>query len=147
MQYLFENLWALWIAIGVFFLVVELCTTALISIWFVPAAGITSLLSFVVTKLSWQIAIFAVLSAVFMLLFKKLYKKKIQKSEDDVKPETSLIGKSAVTTENTGVHGGRVKCGDVYWRAVSEDGSEIAKDETVIITGVNDTTLVVKKEI
>lgn len=146
MSYFLENLWALWIAVGVFFLVVELCTTALVSIWFVPAAGITALLSFIVPKLSWQIAIFAVLSAVFMVLFKKLYKKRIKKSEDDVKPETSMIGKSAVTADKTDSHGGRVKCGDIYWRAVSEDGSAIDADETVIITGVNDTTLVIKKE-
>lgn len=147
MQYFIENLWAMWIAIGVFFLVVELCTTALISIWFVPAAGITALLSFVVPKLSWQIFIFAALSAVFMLLFKKLYKNKLKKAEDDVKPETALIGKTAVTTEKTDAHGGRVKCGDVYWRAESSDGSPINSGETVVITGVTDTTLVVKKEI
>lgn len=145
MEYLMENLWAMWIVIGIFFLVVELCTTALISIWFVPAAGITALLSFIVSKLSWQIAIFAVLSAVFMVLFKKLYKKKIKKTEDDVKPETSLIGKSAVTADKTDVHGGRVKCGDIYWRAVSENGDVIEKGETVVITGVNDTTLIIKK--
>lgn len=144
MEYLLENLWAMWIVIGIFFLVVELCTTALISIWFVPAAGITALLSFIIPKLSWQIAIFAVLSAVFMVLFKKLYKKKIMKTEDDVKPETSLIGKSAVTADKTDVHGGRVKCGDVYWRAVSENGDVIEKGETVVITGVNDTTLIIK---
>lgn len=147
MQYLIENLWAMWIAIGIFFLVVELCTTALISIWFVPAAGITALLSFVVPKLSWQIFIFAVLSAVFMLLFRKLYKNKLKKGEDDVKPETALIGKTAVTTEFTDNHGGRVKCGDVYWRAETQDGSSINSGETVVITGVTDTTLVVKKEI
>lgn len=147
MGYFLENLWAMWIAVGVFFLVVELCTTALVSIWFVPAAGITALLSFIIPKLSWQIAIFAVLSAVFMLLFKKLYKSKIKKTEDDVKHETALIGKSGVTAELTDIHGGRVKCGDVYWRAVSEDGSVIDKGETVIITGVNDTTLVIRKEI
>lgn len=147
MQYFFENLWAMWIAIGVFFLIVELCTAALVSIWFVPAAGITALFSFIVPKLSWQILIFAVLSAVFMLLFRRLYKNKLKKGEDDVKPETALIGKTAVTTEKTGAHGGRVKCGDVYWRAESADGGEINIDETVVITGVNDTTLVVKKEI
>ena len=146
MGYLLENLWAMWIAIGVFFLIVELCTTALISIWFVPAAGLTALLSFLIPQLGWQIVIFAVLSSVFMLLFKKLYKKRIKKNEDDVKPEISIIGKSAVTQEPTGMYGGRVKCGDVYWRAVSEDGSVIDKGKTVIITGVNDTTLVVKNK-
>ena len=48
MEYLMANPWAIWIAVGVFFLIVELCTTALVSIWFVPAAIITCLLSFVI---------------------------------------------------------------------------------------------------
>lgn len=144
MEYLMENLWAMWIVIGIFFLVVELCTTALVSIWFVPAAGITAVLSFIIPEVSWQIAVFVVLSAVFVAVFRKLYKNKIMKSEDDVKPETNLIGKCAVTEEDTDAHGGRVKCGDVYWRAVSEDGIEIQRGEQVMITGVNDTTLIIK---
>lgn len=139
-----ENLWAMWIVVGVFFLVIELCTTALVSIWFVPAAGITAILSFILPELSWQIAVFVVLSAVFMVVFRKIYKNRIKKTEDDVKPETNLIGKCAVVEEDTDETGGRVKCGDVYWRAVSEDASEIKKGEQVMITGVNDTTLIIK---
>lgn len=146
MEYLAENLWAAWLAIGLFFLVLELLTTALISIWFVPAAGITSLLSFIIPKLAWQIVIFLVLSALFMLLFKKLYKNKIKKPIDEVKAETKMIGKTAVTVEETNKNGGRVKLGDVYWRAISKNGETIDKDETVIITDVEDTTLVIEKQ-
>ena len=60
MEYLIENLWAAWLVIGIFFLVLELCTTALISIWFVPAAAITGVLSLVIPKFSLQVLIFAV---------------------------------------------------------------------------------------
>ncbi len=144
MDYFMENLWAMWIAVGIFFLVVELCTTALVSIWFVLAAGITAVLSFIIPEISWQIAVFAALSAVFMVVFRRLYKNRIKKTEDDVKPETNLIGKCAVVEEDTDANGGRVKCGDVYWRAVSEDGSKMPKGEQVTITGVNDTTLIIK---
>lgn len=147
MQYLLENLWALWIAVGIFFLVVELCTTALVSIWFVPAAGITAVLSHTIPSFGWQLIIFILLSAVFMLLFRKIYIRRMKKNTDDVKPETKLIGKYAVTQEKTDSHDGRVKCGDIYWRAVSESGETISAGEKVIITGVDDTTLVVKKEI
>ena len=146
MEYLAENLWAAWIAVGIFFLVIELCTAALVSIWFVPAAGITSVLSLIIPSLPLQIVIFVVLSGVFMLLFKKLYKNKIKKPIDEVKAETKIIGKTAITVEKTNKNGGRVKLGDVYWRAITKDGSEINKDETVIITDVEDTTLVIEKQ-
>lgn len=146
MEYLIENLWAAWLVIGIFFLILELCTTALISIWFVPAAAITGVLSLVIPKFSLQVLIFAVLSGIFMVLFRKLYKNKIKKKDDDVKAETKMLGKSAVTEEITDGHGGRVKFGDIYWRAVTENGERVDKGETVTITGVEDTTLVIKKE-
>lgn len=146
MEYLVENLWAAWLVVGLFFLVLELCTTALISIWFVPAAALTSVLSLVIPKLAWQIVIFVILSGVFMLLFRKFYKNKIKKPTDEVKAETKMIGKTAITVEETDKNGGRVKFGDVYWRAVSKNGEAIDKGTMVIITDVEDTTLVIEKQ-
>lgn len=146
MEYIMENLWIAWVAVGVFFLIVELLTTALVSIWFVPAAIITCLFSLVVHSFVWQIALFVVLSAVFMVLFRKIYNKYIKKDKDEIKQEEHLIGKTAKTSEDTDSHGGRVLAGDVYWRAVTENGEKIEKDETVIITGVQGTTLIIKRE-
>lgn len=146
MEYIMENLWIAWVAVGVFFLIVELLTTALVSIWFVPAATITCLFSLVVHSLVWQIALFVVMSAVFMVVFRKIYNKYIKKDKDEIKQEEHLIGKTAKTSEDTDSHGGRVLAGDVYWRAVTENGEKIEKDETVIITGVQGTTLIIKRE-
>lgn len=146
MEYIMENLWIAWVAVGVFFLIVELLTTALVSIWFVPAAIITCLFSFVVDSIVWQIAVFVLLSAVFMAVFRRIYNKYIKKDKDEIKQEEHLIGKTAKTSEDTDSHGGRVLAGDVYWRAVTENGEKIEKDETVIITGVQGTTLIIKKE-
>ena len=36
MDYLIANPWIVWLAVGIVFLIVELLTTALVSIWFVP---------------------------------------------------------------------------------------------------------------
>ncbi len=145
MEYLVANPWIAWLAVGVFFLIVELLTTALVSIWFVPAAIITCLLTFVIDSLLWQIAIFVVLSAVFMVIARKIYKKHIKKSVDDVDQNEKLLGKTAIVTEDTNAITGRILVGDVYWRATSQDGVTIPKGETVIIKGVNGTTLVIKK--
>lgn len=145
MDYLIANPWIMWLAVGVLFLIIELLTTALVSIWFVPSAIITCLLSFVVDNLLIQIAIFVVLSAVFMVVCRKIYNKHIKKPVDDVDQNEKLLGKTATVTEDTNGITGRILVGDVYWRAVSENGDIIQKGETVKIKGVNGTTLVINK--
>ncbi len=145
MEYLMQNPWIAWLAVAVFFLVVELLTTTLVSIWFVPAAIITCLLTFVIDSVVWQIAIFVVLSAIFMVVARKIYKKHIKKPVDDVDQNEKLLGKAALVTEDTNAISGRILVGDVYWRAVSENGNTIPKGETVVIKSVNGTTLVINK--
>lgn len=145
MEYLIANPWIAWLAVGVVFLIVELLTTALVSIWFVPSAIITCLLSFVVDNLVIQIAVFVVLSAVFMVVCRKIYNKHIKKPVDEVDQNEKLLGKTATVTEDTNGITGRIRVGDVYWRAVSENGDIIPKGETVKIKGVNGTTLVINK--
>lgn len=145
MEYLISNPWVLWLVVGILFLIVELMTTALVSIWFVPAAIITCLLSFVVKGFLWQTAIFVVLSAVFMVICRKIYNKHIKKPVDDVDQNEKLIGKTATVAEDTNGFTGRILVGDIYWKAVSKNGEAISKGETVIIKGVNGTTLVIDK--
>ena len=145
MEYLIANMWIMWLAVGVVFLIVELLTTALVSIWFVPSAIITCLLSFVVDNLLIQIAIFIVLSAVFMVVCRKIYNKHIKKPVDDVDQNEKLIGKTAKVAEDTNGISGRILVGDVYWKAVSENGDIIPKGETVKIKSVNGTSLVINK--
>lgn len=145
MEYLIANPWIMWLAVGVLFLIVELLTTALVSIWFVPSAIITCLLSFVVDSLLIQIAIFVVLSAVFMVVCRKIYNKHIKKPVDDVDQNEKLLDKTAIVTEDTNGITGRILVGDVYWKAISENGDIIPKGETVKIKSVNGTSLVINK--
>lgn len=145
MEYLIANPWIMWLAVGILFLIVELLTTALVSIWFVPSAIITCLLSFVVDSLLLQTAIFVVLSAVFMVVCRKIYNKHIKKPVDEIDQNEKLLGKTATVTEDTNAITGRILVGDVYWRAVSESNEIIPKGETVKIKDVKGTTLVINK--
>lgn len=145
MEYLMSNPWVIWIAIGVFFLVVELCTTALVSIWFVPAAIITCLLSFVIDSALVQITIFVFLSAIFMVVSRKVYKKYIKKPIDEVDQNEKLLGKIVTVTDETDAISGRVRIGDIYWKAITENGEKLSENEKAVIKSVNGTTLVVTK--
>ncbi len=145
MEYLAENMWVVWTVVGVLALVIEMATATLVSIWFVPAAILTCLLSLAVDSILVQIVVFVVLSAISMVISRKIYKKYIKKNKDEISAESKLIGKVAKTTEETDAHTGKVLVGDIYWKAISETGEKIGKDETVIIKGVNGTTLVINK--
>ncbi len=145
MEYLMSNPWIIWVAVGVFFLIVELSTAALVSIWFVPAAIITCLLSFVIKSAIWQIAIFVFLSAIFMVISRKIYKKYIKKPVDDVDQNEKLLGKIVTITDTTDGINGRVRMGDIYWKAITENGETLSENEKAVIKSVNGTTLVVTK--
>ena len=145
MEYLMSNPWIIWVAVGVFFLIVELSTAALVSIWFVPAAIITCLLSFVIKSAIWQIAIFVFLSAIFMVISRKIYKKYIKKPVDDVNQNEKLLGKIVTITDTTDGINGRVRMGDIYWKAITENGETLSENEKAVIKSVNGTTLVVTK--
>ena len=145
MEYLMENLWIFWIAIGVVFLVIEMLTTALVSIWFVPAAIITCIVSLFIDNLPLQVAIFVILSAIFMVICRKIYNKHIKKKVDDVDQNENLIGKIVKVTEDTNGFSGRILSGDIYWKAVSENGETIPKGETAIVKSVNGTMLTINK--
>ncbi len=146
MEALMSSAWFIWLLIGIFFLLIELVTTALVSIWFVAAALLVAVESLFIKSVPIQIMTFLVLSLIFLILFKKIYNKRIRKDKDEVKAEENLIGKIAQTAEPTNGDGGRVLAGDIYWRAVTKNNETIEKDEKVVIVGVNDTTLIIERK-
>ncbi len=139
--FLLDNKWVWWLAVAVVSMLIELATVSLVSIWFVAAALITAVCSLFIRNVFAQIMIFIALSALFLFLFQKFYRKRRRVSET---PNKNLIGKTAVTVETVNENGGRVKTGDIYWRAVS--GEEIAENSSVKITGIAGTTLIVEKK-
>lgn len=145
MEFFFENLWALWVAVGVVALIIELSTAALVSIWFVPAALLTCLVSLVTDSFLIQVLVFVVLSIIAMFISRKVYKKYIKKDKDEVSADSKLIGKYGKTTEETDALNGKVLVGDIYWKAKTQNGETIPKDQSVKIVSVEGTTLTVTK--
>lgn len=145
LEFLFENLWALWVAVGVAALIIEISTAALVSIWFVPAAIITCLVSLVVDSFLIQVLVFIILSVIAMFISRKVYKKYIKKDKDEVSADSKIIGKYGKTTEDTDGLNGKVLVGDIYWKAKSQNGEKIEKDQPVKIVSVEGTTLIITK--
>ena len=144
MDFLIDNLWVLWLIVGAVMLLIEVSTAALVSIWFVFAAVLTAVVASFWDNFIAQVILFFVLSGAFLLLFRNVYKKKLQNGKASDVSDYTLLGKTATVSETVTPYEGKVLVGDVFWRAVSEDGTELPKGTVVSITGQDGTTLKVK---
>ena len=80
-----------------------------------------------------------------MVISRKIYKKYIKKPVDDVDQNEKLLGKIVTITDTTDGINGRVRMGDVYWKAITENGETLSENEKAVIKSVQGTTLVVTK--
>ena len=141
-ELILNNVWVVWLALAVLFVIVELLTTALVSIWFVPGAVVTALLSMLVKNLTVQILVFLAISGAVIFLSKKVFRR--TRADQLTNPNELLIGKTAVVKEGTALAEAKVLVGDVYWRAVSD--APLTEGELVTVIAVNGNTLTVEKQ-
>lgn len=132
--------WVFWLIVATVALIAEVSTTALISIWFVPSAGVAALISLFTDNFPIQLVVFIILSGVFLYIFRNVYKKYIKKSKEA--GEDLIIGKVGKTVEDTSKTSGKVLLGDVYWKARSL--TEIPKGTEIKVLEVNGTTVKVE---
>lgn len=140
--FLMENMWVVWLAVAVGFVILELLTTALVSIWFVPGSVVAALLSMLIKNLTVQVIVFLAISGVVLFLSKKVFKR--AQADTLITPNDLLVGKRGVVKEGTSVTEAKVLVGDVYWRAVSD--TPLIAGELVKVIAVNGNTLTVEKQ-
>ena len=145
MEFFTEGMWLIWMIAAIFFLIIEIVTTALVSIWFVPAAIITCILSIFIKSIPVQILFFVALSAAFMYIFGRVYRSKLRREKDDLQLKQQLLNRKAVAVERIDENNGKISVGDVFWKAQSCDGSIIESGQRVIIKEIKGTTVLVKK--
>ena len=133
-----------WIILAIIFLIGELLTGGfyLLSIGIgAIAAAILNYLQFSITA---QIIAFILITVLFILISRPLYKK-LNKNTVDKKSNTErLIGLKAKVTEDIDSHKiGTIKVNGEVWKAISNE--EISKGEEVEIIGIEGVKLKVKK--
>ena len=133
-----------WLGIVIICVVVELCTTALTTIWFAFSGVVMIFLSKFNIPLQWQILIFLVIAFALLFVSRPLVLKKIRTQKTNV---NALEGQKVIVTQKiTELEKGTVKLNGVTWNAKSSDPSvEIDADTLCEITEVTGSTLVVKK--
>ena len=139
------NIWIIWLIFAGVFLILELTTTALVSIWFTIGALFASLVAVFVDSLFVQFLSFIIFSAVLLVFSKSFYEKKIQTNQKDEILE-KFLEKIATVEEDipNRYEAGKILIGGVSWRAVSITGDRIEKGSLVIVKSIDGLTLGVK---
>ncbi len=138
-----------WIAVIVLAIIAEVLTDQLISIWFVPAAMVATVLDFCKVEIIWQILVFLVITTIGIVLSKFVFAKLLKKNEDNSKTNIeAIIGQRCRVTEKIdNIAGcGQVKVNGQIWsaRSVEEDG-QFEVDELLYVVAIEGVKLICKK--
>ena len=140
----------IWLALTVILLIVELCTTQLVSVWCALGAGVTTVIVAIFPKIPVpvQVIIFIVSSAVFLLCTKKFVKKFLARNKEQSTNLELYYDKVAVVTEdiNNELATGAIKINGLIWTARSENGERIEKDALVIFKKIDGNKAIVERK-
>lgn len=134
-----------WAAVFVAFVVAELATVQLISVWFALGALVTMLFTVIFegTTLLSQLGVFIIVSGVFLFVTFPWLKKRSNKGHVSTNQEL-YVGMTATVIEeiDRDKGTGRVRLGDVDWNAVPHnEGQIIPVDSIVVIEKVTGTRM------
>ena len=136
----------IWLALSVLFIITEIATVQLTTIWFAGGALVTMLLSaFGVKNVFAQVIIFLAISFLLLIATRPLVKKHINKKSQPTNADR-CIGQEAVVTEeiNNLLGKGAAKINGVEWSARSESGSIIPSETNVTVVRIDGVKLIVR---
>ena len=143
-EYFTSNLWLIWVIISILCLILELSSGDFFLLCFAIGAAIAAIFAGCGASLTWQIILFAVVSALSLLLVRPALIKKLHKPHRvRLSNAEAMIGQQGRVSEPIEAGGyGRVAIDGDDWKAVSENGEviekgtevEIVKLESIIVT-------------
>lgn len=134
-----------WIAMAIIFLIAELFTTGFFLICFGFGAGAAAIAAYFGFDPFVQILIFIVVSGIAVLLTRPITRRFNETNRNFVASDRVLQKQALVLAEiNAAAGTGMVRVDAEEWRAVSVDGSVIAKDAVVEVLRIDGTRLVVR---
>jgi membrane protein implicated in regulation of membrane protease activity len=135
----------IWIAIAVFFAVIEAVTMGLTTIWFTIGGVAACVASIAGASVLVQVIVFLLVSIVLLYFTRPLAEKKLKIGTEKTNVE-SLPGKTALVIEPiTPYNTGQVKAQGQIWTAITDsEDSTLEKGTTVRILRVEGVKLVVE---
>ena len=138
-----------WLVVMILFLILEMITISLVSIWFVGGSLAAFLVSFAVSNIWIEAGVFLGVSLVLLLLIRPMARKLGVKQKDQIRSGAqALVGERALVTDTIdNLHAtGAVQVNGQFWSAKAVDDDEIIRKDTVVmISEVDGVRLAVKK--
>ena len=136
-----------WIGIIVVAIGVEIATTNLVAIWFMPAALVSAILAFCNIPPVVQVLLFLVLSAVGIVL-SRIFLKKAPKADARTNIN-AIVGEKCIVTEqidNYAGHG-QAKVKGQIWSARSVSDEDVVEvGEVLLVVAIEGVKLICKKQ-
>ena len=142
-------MWIFWLIAAIVFLLIELATVSMVSLWFVAGSLAAMLAAFGGLAVGWPIALILLVSLLLLFVFMKL-RPKLGILPSQRKPTNAdrLIGKEALVIKDIDpVKGtGQVRVQGQIWSARSADDESIVPEGTkVMIQDIRGVKLVVEE--
>lgn len=135
----------IWLVVACAMALIEVFTLTLVTVWFVVGGLAAFVAAFLGASLTVQIAVFAIVSIVCLVLFRPLVLK--HRSIGEVN-EASPVGAVGVVVERIpgGRETGRVETDDrMSWTALSADGNPLEVGDKVNVVGQESIKLIVER--
>lgn len=136
-----------WLAVVIVAVIAEASSCALVSIWFIPAAVISMILSFFSVPLWIQIVVF-IACAALLLIFSRTVFKKTLKLKPVATNADAVIGEEAIVIEpidNIAGHG-QVKVRGQIWTARAADHNvKYEKGDILLVVAIEGVKLICRK--
>ena len=132
-EYFTSNLWLLWVIISIVCLILELSSGDFFILCFAIGAAAAAILAGCGLSPTWQIILFAVVSALSLLLVRPALIKKLHKPHRErLSNAEAMIGREGRVSEPIEAGGyGRVAIDGDDWKAVGVEGMAIAQGSRV----------------
>lgn len=139
------QIWWVWMAIAAFFVVAEIFTMGFFLLWFGVGAAVAGVLALVGLGPGWQLGSFVVVSLVLFVVSRRFAERFTKKQPPGVGADRFIQKRGVVIEQIDNLKNtGRVRIGKEEWRADSHSDEVIPVGQTIQVTRVDGTHLVVK---
>ena len=137
-----------WLMIFAVFLVIEIITLGLTTIWFALGAIAAFLTAYIGFGMVFQIVVFLLVSIALFVITRPIAMRFFNKERERTNAE-SLIGQKAVVKEkiDTLRGEGRVEVNGMEWSAKTDESETIEAGTIVLIKGIQGVKLIVEAEV
>lgn len=144
-----ENLIMLivWLAVFIVALLVEIYTSALVSVWFCIGALVSLALTFIPGMPYWgEIIVFFVFSLISFLLIRPMVHRSLFRIRSSTNVDEMIHKKGVVIKDITGLEKGEVRVDNVIWTAIKRDQDDpIHQGDVVEVVSIVGNKLLVEK--